>query len=135
MGAALRGLAARHGGAVEGRSAATRVRPRGEWPGLQRSPLSPPFLCPSAPPSQELAHYALATTDLEFAFPFGWDELWGIANRGDFDLRAHSRASGLELVYREPGTAKVRQRRGQNSETAKAPARSLLRGPGHQNSC
>ena len=57
---------------------------------------------------QELAHYALATTDLEFAFPFGWDEMWGIANRGDFDLRAHSRASGHDLVYRDPVTQKVR---------------------------
>lgn len=62
---------------------------------------------PRIPSRQELAHYALATTDLEFEFPFGWDELWGIANRGDFDLRAHSRASGLELVYRDPVSNKV----------------------------
>jgi len=84
---------------------------------------------------QELAHYALATTDLEFAFPFGWDELWGIANRGDFDLRAHSRASGLELVYREPGTAKVRRRQGQHSVTAAACARLRCGARGSQNSC
>jgi glycyl-tRNA synthetase len=51
----------------------------------------------------ELAHYALATTDLEFAFPHGWDELWGVANRGDFDLRAHAAASGVALTYAEPG--------------------------------
>lgn len=57
---------------------------------------------------QELAHYALATTDLEFSFPFGWDEIWGIANRGDFDLRAHSKASGHELSYRDPVSMQVR---------------------------
>jgi hypothetical protein len=50
---------------------------------------------------KELAHYALATTDLEYRYPFGWEELWGVANRGDFDLRAHSAASGTELVYRD----------------------------------
>jgi glycyl-tRNA synthetase (class II) len=57
-----------------------------------------------AVPLQELAHYALATTDLEFQFSFGWDELWGIANRGDFDLRAHAGASGQDLRYRDPVT-------------------------------
>ena len=50
---------------------------------------------------RELAHYALATTDLEYRYPFGWEELWGIANRGDYDLRAHSAASGTELLYRD----------------------------------
>jgi glycyl-tRNA synthetase len=44
----------------------------------------------------ELAHYAAATTDIEFHFPFGWGELWGVANRGDFDLRRH--ALGLTTV-------------------------------------
>jgi glycyl-tRNA synthetase len=56
----------------------------------------------------ELAHYARDTTDLLFHFPFGWEELMGIANRGDFDLRAHSKASGQALVYRDPVTNKVR---------------------------
>lgn len=50
---------------------------------------------------RELAHYALATTDLEYRYPFGWEELWGIANRGDFDLKAHSAASGTDLMYRD----------------------------------
>ena len=50
----------------------------------------------------ELAHYALATSDIEFAFPWGWDELWGVSNRGDFDLRAHSAASGVRLEYTDP---------------------------------
>ena len=60
----------------------------------------------------ELAHYALATTDLEFRFPWGWGELWGIANRGDFDLRAHSAASGTQLTYRVDEKAAVRGRGG-----------------------
>ena len=56
---------------------------------------------------EELAHYALATTDLEFKFPFGWGELWGVANRGDFDLKAHSGASGSALQYTDPATGEV----------------------------
>ncbi len=49
--------------------------------------------------NEELAHYALAATDVEMRFPWGWGELEGIANRGDFDLRAHSEASGTRLDY------------------------------------
>ncbi|HIG10753.1 MAG TPA: glycine--tRNA ligase [Planctomycetes bacterium] len=48
---------------------------------------------------KELAHYAKATTDVEYLYPFGWGELEGIANRGDFDLSRHSEASGTKLVY------------------------------------
>ncbi len=47
----------------------------------------------------ELSHYAAATSDVDYAFPWGWDELEGIANRTDFDLRAHSEASGEDLRY------------------------------------
>lgn len=47
----------------------------------------------------ELAHYALACTDIEYNFPFGWSELEGIANRADFDLKQHSKISGKDLVY------------------------------------
>jgi len=47
----------------------------------------------------ELAHYAKACTDIEFNFPFGWSELEGIANRGDFDLREHARVSKKDLSY------------------------------------
>ncbi|MCM8783458.1 MAG: glycine--tRNA ligase [Candidatus Omnitrophica bacterium] len=47
----------------------------------------------------ELAHYAKACTDIEYHFPFGWMELEGIANRTDFDLRQHSKFSGIELSY------------------------------------
>ncbi len=49
--------------------------------------------------ADELAHYAAAATDVEYQFPFGWSELEGIANRGDFDLAAHEAASGQELRY------------------------------------
>ena len=44
--------------------------------------------------ADELSHYSAATADVEFLFPWGWDELEGIANRTDFDLRAHAAASG-----------------------------------------
>src|SRR5450830_1549494 len=47
----------------------------------------------------ELAHYAKATVDIEYQFPFGWSELEGIANRTDFDLRQHQAASGEDLAY------------------------------------
>ncbi len=52
----------------------------------------------------ELSHYSSQTVDLEFLFPWGWDELEGIANRGDFDLQAHARASGERLEYFEQST-------------------------------
>jgi glycyl-tRNA synthetase len=47
----------------------------------------------------ELAHYSAGTADVEFLFPWGWDELEGIANRSDFDLVAHATASGERLEY------------------------------------
>ncbi len=47
----------------------------------------------------ELAHYAKGCADVEYEFPFGWSELEGIANRGDFDLKQHSAASGRDLSY------------------------------------
>ena len=50
----------------------------------------------------ELAHYAKAATDIEYLFPFGWGELEGVANRTDFDLRAHQQRSGQDLTYLEP---------------------------------
>ncbi len=53
---------------------------------------------------EELSHYSNATTDFEFLFPFGWGELWGVADRTDFDLKAHSEASGETLDYLDPVT-------------------------------
>ncbi|MDE3031692.1 MAG: glycine--tRNA ligase [Acidobacteriota bacterium] len=48
---------------------------------------------------EDLSHYSRGTTDVEFAYPWGWDELEGIANRGDYDLTQHSNASGAKLEY------------------------------------
>jgi len=48
---------------------------------------------------EELSHYSKATTDLEYNFPFGWGELWGVANRTDFDLSRHIEYSGKSLTY------------------------------------
>jgi glycyl-tRNA synthetase len=48
---------------------------------------------------EELSHYSSATSDLEYLHPFGWTELEGIANRGDFDLRQHAKYSGQKLEY------------------------------------
>jgi glycyl-tRNA synthetase len=53
---------------------------------------------------EELSHYSKATTDIEFRFPFGWGELWGIADRTDFDLKQHTEHSGEDLSYRDPET-------------------------------
>ena len=47
----------------------------------------------------DLSHYSRGTTDVEFAYPWGWDELEGVANRGDYDLTQHSRASGTRLEF------------------------------------
>ena len=54
--------------------------------------------------AEELSHYSNATTDIEFLFPFGWGELWGIADRTDFDLRSHMDHSCEDLSYRDPET-------------------------------
>ena len=53
---------------------------------------------------EELSHYSNATTDIEYLFPFGWGELWGIADRTDFDLKQHIEYSGQELNYIDPET-------------------------------
>ncbi len=49
--------------------------------------------------TEELSHYSSGTSDIEYAFPWGWGELEGVANRGDFDLRAHAEHSGTRLEY------------------------------------
>lgn len=54
----------------------------------------------------ELSHYSKGTSDIEYKFPFGWGELWGIANRTDYDLNAHASASGLSMEYHDPTTNK-----------------------------
>lgn len=50
----------------------------------------------------ELSHYSAGTTDIEYQFPFGWGELWGIADRTDFDLKAHMTQSKQDLSYFDP---------------------------------
>jgi glycyl-tRNA synthetase len=54
--------------------------------------------------AEELSHYSARTADIEFAFPWGWGELEGLANRTDFDLKAHSKASGQRLEYFDQST-------------------------------
>jgi glycyl-tRNA synthetase len=49
--------------------------------------------------ADELSHYSSATSDVEYRFPIGWQELEGVANRGDFDLRMHAQHSGQKLEY------------------------------------
>ncbi len=53
---------------------------------------------------EELSHYSNATTDIEYKFPFGWGELWGIADRTDFDLKQHMEHSKDDLSYFDPVT-------------------------------
>jgi len=53
---------------------------------------------------EELAFYSNATTDIEYLFPFGWGELWGIADRTDYDLKQHMEHSGEDLSYFDPET-------------------------------
>ncbi len=53
---------------------------------------------------EELSFYSKATTDIEFLFPFGWGELWGIADRTDYDLKQHIEHSGKGLEYFDPDT-------------------------------
>ena len=53
---------------------------------------------------EELSHYSNGTTDIEFLFPFGWGELWGVASRTDYDLKAHQNHSGKSMEYMDPFT-------------------------------
>lgn len=52
----------------------------------------------------ELSHYSNGTTDIEYLFPFGWGELWGVADRTDYDLLAHANHSGEKMEYQDPFT-------------------------------
>ncbi len=54
---------------------------------------------------EELSFYSRATTDVEFLFPFGWGELWGIADRTDYDLGRHQEESGEDLTYFDDETS------------------------------
>ena len=54
--------------------------------------------------AEELSFYSRATTDVEYLFPFGWGELWGIADRTDYDLTQHQNVSGKDMRYQDPMT-------------------------------
>ena len=54
---------------------------------------------------EELSFYSTGTTDIEFLFPFGWGELWGIADRTDYDLKQHAQYSGEDFTYTDQETA------------------------------
>ena len=53
---------------------------------------------------EELSHYSNRTVDIEYKFPFGWGELWGLASRTDFDLKAHQEKSKVDMSYLDPTT-------------------------------
>ncbi|MGG5463139.1 glycine--tRNA ligase [Clostridium sp. B9] len=53
---------------------------------------------------EELSFYSNATSDIEYLFPFGWGELWGIADRTDYDLNKHAEHSGQDMTYLDPTT-------------------------------
>jgi len=53
---------------------------------------------------EELSFYSKATTDFEYLFPFGWGELWGVADRTNYDLSQHQKHSGQDLTYFDPET-------------------------------
>ncbi|WP_097028558.1 glycine--tRNA ligase [Clostridium peptidivorans] len=54
--------------------------------------------------AEELSFYSNATSDIEYLFPFGWGELWGVADRTDYDLKQHMKHSGEDLTYLDPIT-------------------------------
>jgi glycyl-tRNA synthetase len=61
--------------------------------------LRPSHLRVRAHGADELSHYATATSDIEYLYPIGWQELEGVSNRGDYDLRQHAEASGARLEW------------------------------------
>lgn len=56
---------------------------------------------------KERSHYSRDTYDLDFKFPFGWKELWGVAYRTDYDLKQHSQFSGQDMNYRDPDDGRI----------------------------
>ena len=66
--------------------------------------ISPDLLRLHEHEQKDLSHYSKGTTDVEFLYPWGFDELEGIANRGDYDLTQHSNASGVRLEYFDQGS-------------------------------
>lgn len=77
-------------------------------------------------PRKELAHYAVKAVDIEYKFPFGWQEIEGIHNRGDWDLSNHSKHSGQDLGYCEDNSAGKKRYFPHIIETSVGADRSLL---------
>jgi glycyl-tRNA synthetase len=71
---------------------------------IKRFGISPDRLRRYEHPAATLAHYSKRTVDLQYQYPWGWDELWGIANRRDYDLALHEKASGKSFAVRDPET-------------------------------
>ena len=73
--------------------------------------------------ADELSHYSSGTSDVEFLFPWGWDELEGIANRGDYDLTQHADALGRAARVLRPGDERAlrapRHRAGRRARPAR----------------
>ena len=88
--------------------------------------------------ADELSHYSSGTSDVEFLFPWGWDELEGIANRGDYDLTQHAKSLGRAARVLRPGderalrAARDRARGGRDPHDDGVPARRLRRGGGRR---
>jgi glycyl-tRNA synthetase len=76
------------------------MRERFDW--YVRLGIQPDHLRLRAHDADELSHYSSATSDVEYLYPFGWSELEGIANRGDYDLSQHATFSGDKLEYVDP---------------------------------
>ncbi len=55
-------------------------------------------------PKDKLSHYSKRTVDFHYEYPWGWDELWGLANRRDYDLEQHEKATGKKMTYRDQET-------------------------------
>ena len=74
------------------------------WNWLVNLGMNPDHIRQREHSQEELSHYSNGTSDIEYRFPFGWGELWGVANRTDFDLKAHMKESGVNFEYQDPTT-------------------------------
>ena len=83
----------------ESRAVVRVLVPASGWTGTSGSASRPSSCGCGRTTHDELSHYSSGTSDVEFLFPWGWDELEGIANRGDYDLRQHAAHSGERLEY------------------------------------
>ena len=114
----------------------SRTGCRAAWRGTNASASRPSDLRLREHAPDELAHYAKKAVDVEYRFPFGWKELEGVHNRGDFDLVAPFRGVGREARVLRPGDRRARHpldrrdRRGRRPGRLHVPHRCLPRGGG-----